>query len=480
MNDVRRQVIETVKQHRLISRGDHIVIGLSGGPDSVTLFDILLSLREEYDLSLYAVHVNHMIRPGDAENDQAYVEEICRDNGVPCRTVVFDCPSAAEGSDKTEEEVGRDARYRAFSEEAERIRDTGVDASRIKTAVAHNADDQVETILFRLLVRGTGTDGAAGMEYERADGAGAGRIIRPLLDCWKRDIVAYCEERGLHPCIDRTNGEPDYSRNRIRLKMIPYLEGFNPNVKEAVLRFGRTAAEDREFFARASAALYRGALKDGGAGCGFAVLDGGVLRAAERAVRLRAIRTAFKEAGLKEDFTFKHLENTDALLFSEKASASADLPGGFRAARVYGDLMIAGPGAEDRLAGAGMYEARCSRVTPDEFRAMDLKKGSYAAFDADRLEAETGMKPEEIFSWRTRKPGDRLTIAGGHRKKLQDIFTDDKVPRNLRDSVHFAAAGSEVLFIPPASEGKRARYSAAAPVTEDTKTVFLVELFRPV
>jgi tRNA(Ile)-lysidine synthase len=475
MNDVRRTVEETVRKHGLISRGDHIVIGLSGGPDSVALFDVLLSLREEYDLSLYAVHVNHMIRPGDAEKDQAYVEDICRDNDVPCRIVIFDCPAAAEESDKTEEEIGRDVRYRSFSEESERIRDTGVDVSRIKIAVAHNADDQVETILFRLLVRGTGTDGAAGMEYERADRAGGVRIIRPLLDCWKKDVLDYCGERGLHPCMDWTNGEPDYSRNRIRLRMIPYLEEFNPNVKEAVLRFGRTAADDREFFGHEAEELYKRALKDSGE-C-FEILDGGTLRPAARAVRLRALKYAFKKAGLEEDFTFKHIEKTDALLFSDKASASVDLPSGFHASCEYGDLVISGPGAEEHMTGTEEEHAECSVMTLEEFRKLELTKGSYAAFDRDVLESKLGMPPQDIFSWRTRQPGDRITIAGGHRKKLQDIFTDDKVPRNIRDSVRFAAAGSEVLFIPSLSSGRRARYSAAAPVAEDTKTVFLVELF---
>ena len=158
------KVRRTVEEHKLISKGQHIVVGLSGGPDSVCLFHILMRLRKEYDLTIHPVHINHKFRPGAAERDQAYVEELCRKNGLECRTFVVDCNVMADELHMTSEEAGRKARYDAFYQVANEV---GMHED-VKIAVAQNANDQAETILFRLL-RGTGTDGLAGIAYERKE-----------------------------------------------------------------------------------------------------------------------------------------------------------------------------------------------------------------------------------------------------------------------------------------------------------------------
>ena len=227
--------------------GEHIVTGLSGGPDSVCLFHVLLSLQEELDLKLYPVHINHKFRPGAAERDQDYVENLCAEHGLRCTTVVRDCGRLAAELGMTDEEAGRKVRYDAFRSVAEEIAagrdgESPVSPEHIKIAVAQNANDQAETILFRLL-RGTGPDGLAGIAYSRSEGRF--RVIRPVLDITRSEIESYCRDNRLDPVIDHTNSETVYARNRIRLELLPLLErDYNPGIMSALVRLGRIAADD--------------------------------------------------------------------------------------------------------------------------------------------------------------------------------------------------------------------------------------------
>ncbi|MGX8773942.1 MAG: tRNA lysidine(34) synthetase TilS, partial [Bacillota bacterium] len=152
---------DTIREHNLIEKGDHIVIGLSGGPDSVCLFHVLSVMAAEMDLTIHPVHVNHMFRPGAAEADQKYVEELSEHFGLTPYVFTVNCSALAEELDMTSEEAGRKARYDAFFLVAEKVAGELGGPGRVKIAVGHNANDQAETVLFRIL-RGTGMDGLAG------------------------------------------------------------------------------------------------------------------------------------------------------------------------------------------------------------------------------------------------------------------------------------------------------------------------------
>ena len=245
---------ETIREHNLIENGDHIVIGLSGGPDSVCLFHVLSVMSEEMDLTIYPVHINHQFRPGAAEEDQKYVEDLCDRFGLTANVFTVNCNALAAELGMTSEEAGRKVRYDAFFLMAEKIADELGGAARVKIAVGHNANDQAETVLFRIL-RGTGMDGLAGMAYSRdesrAEGESTGtyRVVRPLLDVWREDVEAYCEAKGLDPVTDHTNNEGLYARNRIRLDLIPYIEEkYNSNFQEGLVRMAKIAAADKDYF----------------------------------------------------------------------------------------------------------------------------------------------------------------------------------------------------------------------------------------
>ncbi|MDR1068296.1 MAG: tRNA lysidine(34) synthetase TilS, partial [Clostridiales Family XIII bacterium] len=230
---LRENVRETISRYDMIGVGDHVVAGVSGGPDSVCLFHILSQISDEMDFTMSAVHVNHGLRPGAADADQKYVEELCMEYGVPLTVKSVDVTALAAERGETPEEAGRTARYEAFADEAMRrdhfncgrvahadAEDPGAKHAGegntercVRIAVAHNRNDQTETVLMRLM-RGTGPDGLAGMPYTRADEYGY-RIIRPLLDTGRGEIEAYCAEHDLRPRRDHTNDEPKYFRNKI-------------------------------------------------------------------------------------------------------------------------------------------------------------------------------------------------------------------------------------------------------------------------
>lgn len=205
-------------QEDLWKKGDKIVLGVSGGPDSMCLLDIFLKLQKKYSLDLIIVHVNYDLRGNDSQKDEALVRKVCETN--QCKLVVLKPKKKFE---KNLEENLRKLRY-AFLEKTRKK--YGFDL----IAVAHNADDQIETFFLNLL-RGSGEKGLAGMKTRNE------QIIRPLLFCFKKEILAYAKKRKVKFRLDKTNQENDFTRNKVRNLLIPYLEKkFNPNIKKVILR----------------------------------------------------------------------------------------------------------------------------------------------------------------------------------------------------------------------------------------------------
>lgn len=465
---VRGTVLATISKHGMIREKEHIVLGLSGGPDSVCLFDILDGASAELGLTIHAVHVNHGLRPGAAEEDQRYVEELCASRGVDCRSYVCDCAAEALRSGVSTEEAGRALRYGAF-------RSRALETGSRTVAVAQNSDDRAETVILRIL-RGTGPDGLASIPYVRSEEGGL-RIIRPLLDVSKEEVLAYCRERGLAARTDQTNLEPLYARNRVRLELLPELQGYNPAVKEALNRLADAAAEDRSFLeeqaGEASEKLREPAPE------GVRRFDGRGLRALHPAIRRRVVQAALKSLGLAEDMTEAHFRACDEIIMRGNASSETFLPHGYRLRRVYDKIeLLRQDGRASGEEGSGSpspaVELRVCVLTLPEYRERSAGRcrGSYAGFDLDRFRKAFGRGAEERIVLRTRRAGDMMRIASG-RKKLQDILVDDKVPKAERDSLAVVAAGAEVLML---CRGDRSRYYCGLGTEKDTKKVLYIEL----
>lgn len=509
------QIKKTIIDNDLIPQGAHVVLGLSGGPDSVCLFHVLGMLAEEMDLKLHAVHVNHQLRGDAADQDQEFVEKLCINAGVPLDVTVFDCAGLAKDMGITTEEAGRIKRYKAFDDAADRIVRDEPDAD-VRIAVAHNYDDQAETIMFRLM-RGTGPDGLAGMEYIREDERGH-CLIRPLLDCRKKDIVRFLMKEKIDARLDKTNEEAVYSRNAIRLDIFPFLEKYSPNFRDALVRLGNVAREDKALMKSFAEQVMDYAVTE--TGDGYIQFDRKKLAGIALPVRRRVLSLSASRLGLTEDLTQAHFTAADDVLLDGGPSSGIDLPHGYRVSNIYESIRISAPDETGMAAPPGKvmiiskaaFDAMLPREQEEgsengEGEKADekglLKKGRYAAFDADALELKFGKGSADNARWRRRESGEYMEISASRRaaadkaeakkvalklgmtsgeqdkpltKKLQDILVDDKIPKDDREKIYFAALGSEILYIPEQQYYPRARWSTGYRVTQGTRRVLVFTL----
>ncbi len=232
------KLLKTIQKYNLIQKQDKIVIGVSGGPDSMCLLDSLYCLKEKLGIEIVVAHVNHMIRK-EAEEETAYVKKYCNKHDIPCYIKKVEVIALAKEQKLGTEEMGRKIRYDFFIEVAKK-------AGANKIATAHNANDNAETVFMNIL-RGSGISGLKGIELKRnLQGL---ELIRPLRECTRNEIEQYCKEQKLNPKIDSSNLENDYTRNKIRNIVIPYLQKeFNPNIIKGLNRLSDLALEEEEYF----------------------------------------------------------------------------------------------------------------------------------------------------------------------------------------------------------------------------------------
>mgnify|MGYP004649601495 FL=1 len=232
---VTEKIEETIKKYNLIEENDIVVVAVSGGPDSMCLLDNLIKLKDKLKIKeLVVAHLNHMIRQ-EAKSETEYVEKFCKDNNIKCYTKFVKVEEIAKNQKIGTEEAGRNARYEFFDEV---MKETNAN----KIAIAHNKKDNCETVLMHLM-RGSGLSGLSGIKpYSN------GKYIRPLINCSREEIENYCKEQNLDPKFDKTNEDNDYTRNRIRNELIPYIEkNFNPNIIETVNRLSQVIDETESY-----------------------------------------------------------------------------------------------------------------------------------------------------------------------------------------------------------------------------------------
>ena len=243
---MKQKVIETIRKYNLIEDGDKIVLGVSGGPDSISMLNILKEIKEEQIIKfeIYVAHINHMIRE-EAIDDEKYVEDYCNRNNIKCYIKRIDVIKIANDKRIGTEEAGRNARYDFFEEI---LKETNSN----KIAIAHNKNDKIETIIMHLL-RGSGLPGLKGIEPIRDN-----KFIRPLIECERSEIEQYCEENKLNPRIDKTNFENEYTRNKIRNIVIPYIkQEFNPNILQTLSRLSDVVTEEVEYVDKQTQKIYQ-------------------------------------------------------------------------------------------------------------------------------------------------------------------------------------------------------------------------------
>ena len=434
-----KQLEQDISKYGIIEQGDRITVGLSGGADSVCLLFLLLELKPEYGLTLKAVHVHHGLRGAEADEDEAFVRALCERLGVPLTVRRIDVLGQVRATGRSEEEVGRELRYRVLREEAEGG----------KIATAHHSDDNCETILFNIL-RGTGLAGLAGIPQVNGD------IIRPLLHVSRAQIEEYLEKRGEPYRTDRTNASPAYTRNRIRNELLPWLEKeINAGTKEHLLNLGRRAAEAEELAAALAERFYKENVQSGREA---AELPAKALKSQPALIQKKVLLTAVEAVcGRKKDITAKQLDALSDLL-DKQVGAAVSLPYGMTGTRTYNTLRIG------RLSEPEIMMFSCKIRYFVYSNTAEPPRIPYTKwFDYDKI--------KDTLIWRTRQSGDTIALAGG-RKSLQRYFIDEKIPAGQRDSLPVLADGKNIVWI------AGYRISERYKVTE--KTVRVAEVtFRP-
>ena len=228
------KVLETIKKYNMIEREDKVVIGVSGGPDSMALLNILNNLQEKLNIKIYVAHINHMIRK-EADEETFYVKNFCKKIEVEFFAKRIKVEEVAKKQKIGTEEAGRNIRYEFFEEVYKKV-------GANKIATAHNSNDNAETVLMNI-IRGTSISGLKGIEKIRE-----GKFIRPIIECSRQEIEEYCNEQKIEPRYDKTNYENIYTRNKIRNLLIPYLQKeFNPNIIEGINRLSIIATEEEKY-----------------------------------------------------------------------------------------------------------------------------------------------------------------------------------------------------------------------------------------
>ncbi len=478
--DVIQKVKKTIRERGLFSKGSYIVAGFSGGPDSLCMLSVLAALREELSLTIFAVHVNHQLRGEAADQDQTFSEQVCEGMKIPCNVVRCDVAAMAKQEGCSTEDAGRRVRYQAFFAEKKRLEEElekqGASAE-VVIAVAQNQNDQAETVLMRLM-RGTGLDGLAGIEYKRKDG-----VIRPLLEISRKEIEKYCEEQNLQPRIDHTNLQAVYTRNRIRLELIPYIEKyFNPSVNSALTRLAKNAAEDASFLndEAENAWNYCREAPVGNENKIISAQEESVdlrkLRQYPPAIRKRILLKMLAEKGLFQNVSAVHLEQADELIKSGTQPSIAEFPNGYRLKLSYDRAQIL---KEKPIRAKNKNQEKVHSEKEDALKGTikeklvkwdaipPLKKmgKNVKAFDYEAL------KTKEIpFVLRTRKAGDFIRPLGmSGTKKLKNYFIDRKIPSEERDHIPLVACGSEIIWIVGET------ISESYKVTEKSEVILLLE-----
>jgi tRNA(Ile)-lysidine synthase len=453
-----------IEKHRLLTRGDRILVAVSGGPDSVALLHLLFELREELDLHLEVAHLQHGIRGEEAQADARFVAALAEGMRLPFHLKQLSLPAIKSAAGKGNlEALARDERYRFFADIAQ-------ERGLTKAATAHTQDDQAETVLMWFL-RGSGMKGLGGMAPSHQMNAPARlTVVRPLLEVSKAEILAYLRERGLGYRIDRTNQETALLRNWIRLELLPKLQKrAGVNLPERLRRQAELLRDEEALLAD----LARRKLQDISDADGLS-RDG--LLAEPIAMQRRLLRLWIeKTRGSLRRLNFTHVEELLRLIKQGGPQGRLALPGGWELAREYGRLKLIRRMARlKRECYSYVFTAGMTLRIPQaecEIRGEFLKPPlaqfpadlSEAVFDADCLQGS--------LSVRNFRRGDYIQPLGmaGH-KKIKDLLIDNKVALPVRAKLPFLVRGQEVLWVPGFAR------SEVAKVTPSTLAIMRLKL----
>ena len=458
-----------IREHHLVLGQSHLLVAVSGGPDSVCLLHILVRLRNELGIRLHVAHLNHQLRGAEAEADAHYVSNLARRLGIPATIEQRDVKGYQKHKRISLEEAAREVRYTFLAQVAKAI-----GASRV--AVGHTRDDHIETILMHL-VRGTGTRGLRGLQ-PRAEWQSSGNsltIIRPLLQVSREETASYCHDHELTPRIDASNLSLSPLRNRIRHQLLPLLKSYNPQVTEALLRTAGIASDDLAIIDKEGSQLWA---KIARRQENTIILDKKGLLELPSALKRNLLRMSLEKLlGNVMDIEMRHIEEIMNAL-TKPAGKRLSLPGGLTFCVEYDQYLIGkDPAAlsplptlegesQLKLPGKTTLPGWCVEASIIDREQIAEKGNEFTAcFDRDK----TGDK----LVVRSRQPGDRFQPLGmSQPKKLNEFMIDAKIPHTWRRRIPLVCSPQHIIWVVGWRIDDRVK------VTDATRQVLCLEFKR--
>ena len=415
-----REILKLNKKYNLIENNDTIVVGFSGGPDSVFLVEMLKKLQYFFNFKIYLVHINHLLRGEDADSDENFSFEYAKKNNLEIFIKRIPVKEIAKEVGKTLEEVGREERYKFFSEIYEKV-------GANKIATAHNKDDQIETFLFRL-IRGTSLQGLEGIKIKNNN------IIRPISEIYKKDILEYLNKNEIQYKIDKTNFENEFTRNSIRLNLIPFIEErYNIKFKDKILSLIEEIRENNQ-----NNSLNLSNYTD-----------------SENRIILEKIKflSDFDKKNLLSLFlNQKNIEvNRNKIdeinsLIKSNGTKKIDLDKSYRIVKDYTHLYI-----EEKKENFTIVNRVVKLKIPSEQIFDDFKISVNIVKNLDIPKKKNQYLLDalynDIIEVRYRKEGDRIFLDEKHSKKIKEVFIDQKIPKDMRDRLPIFLYNNKIFWI---------------------------------
>ena len=453
-----QQVWNTISQFHMLEPGDRVLLGVSGGPDSVALLHLLQSKAKEYGYTLHVVHVHHMLRP-EAETEARYVEQLAAQYAIPFRLYKIDVVQYAQTHKMSLEQAGHAVRFQCF-------RDVKAYWNINKLALGHHRDDRAESVVLHM-IQGCGPDGLCAMPpvdvWDASDGS---KLIRPFAHVSKEKIVQYCIDEGLNYYIDATNLEPGFLRNRIRLELLPQMKQYNPQIAEALVRLQDVCSADLDYLTQQVEQVWARHSVMNTASVQF---PAEVFRVQHVALQRRLLRYMYQAwTGNTENLSFLQIEQMRSIAMQYDGTQDVDLANGVKFSRRYNMLyMNAKENQRQNIEPVVWYidmQTTCTiwngTLTIESDVLYDgQNQDAYTLYaDADKLSAQLEI--------RTRKQGDTIQLSGnGGHKSIKKFLIDKKVPKDLRDLLPMVVSKGQIVWVPGIY---RAEFIG---VTEQTKRI---------
>ena len=434
---MREKLLKFIKDNEMFTYGDRVLIGVSGGPDSIALMDFLYGIKKQFGLQLVVCHLNHMIRGAEADKDESFVKNRCLALDIECYSKRVDIQKLSNQRKTSIEETGRDERYKFFYDIKGK---RGID----KIALGHHKDDNVETIFMRFL-RGTGIKGLRGIAAKREDG-----VVRPFLCVTKSEILEYCKSRNLTSKIDQTNLHTEYHRNKLRLEVIPYMEKLNPNFSSNLDNLGKICCGYYDFVQDYVKSAQR------------EVVDQGKINVAKfnclhEVLKTEILIDLIHQLDSNRSIEFQHVKMILGKLEEHGATTwSVDLTKGIKMIRQYNDLF---PQKLSELKEEQEYMYPCIAdklyVFPKlnitlrtELFTNDTGENYNQTFNTAYFDYDKIMASGTQLYLRSRRKGDKIDPLGlDGTKKIKEIFIDKKIPAINRWKIPLFCIDNEVIWI---------------------------------